>query len=339
MAAIWKDHYCDIPLTEADFRICTTRYGGEVIYRGRAVAKPNASTVSVRINDICADYLTTTLPNFDMRFTAGLLSLAFYVQYKAPSATTWTDLETVSFTNDWSYDYSYDASRDGYSFPISREADPRQILLLTVPAGTTSVRANLVNADGSTTTVVLTVRRTNDFNNDYNGDYSHLSEAARAGVVQLKLGNYPSVVRATMGGQTWNVNRGRCKDYGIYYVNAYGGWDSLAMYGTQAHSYKRHDYAIDYDNTKQSAIGRVDYLNEEDVRFTLHTPWMTELGASRMHHLVGTNMAAIHEFATGRILPITVVTDSVTAKTYRSEGRAPISYDLEVALAQDRQRR
>ena len=339
MAAIWKDYYCTINLTAADFRVCTDGYGTTPIYYGRAVAKPGASSVSVRINDICASWLRSTYPNWDLRFTAGLLELQFYVQYKATTATTWTNLETVTFTNDWSYDYAYLASRDGYTFPISRIADPRQILLLTVPAGTNSVTATLTNADGSTATVVLTVRRTADFNNDYNNDYSHLSSAAQAGVVQLKLGSYPSVVKVVIGGVTWTVDRARCKDYGLYYVNAYGGWDSLCLYGTERDVYARHEYSVNYDNTKQSGQGGKDYLNEVDVHFDLHTPWMDDLGASRMHHLVGTTAAVIHEFATGRILPVTIVTDSVQYKTYNSEGHRPISYDLEVAVAQDRQRR
>ena len=339
MAAIWKDYYCTINLTAAEFRILRQGYSGVVLYHGLATAKPGASSVSVRINDICASWLRTVEPNFDLRFTAGLLEMDFYVQYRAPGASAWIDLETVTFTNDWSYDYGYDPSRDGYTFPISQEADPRQLLMVTVPAGTTSVRATIYNEGGTTTSVVITVRRTNDFNNDYNGSYAHLSEAAVAGVAQLNLGSYPSAIRVTMAGFTWRVNRGRCKDYGIYYVNAYGGWDSLAMYGTQEDSYRRHEYATDYDNRKQSAIGRADFINEVDMRFHLRTPWITDLGASRMHHLVGTNMAVIHEFATGRILPITVVTDSVKYKTYRSEGRTPIAYDLEVAVAQDRQRR
>lgn len=339
MAAIWKDYYCTINLTAADFRILTGGYSGTVIYTGRAVAKPGASSISLRINDICADYLRATVPNFDLRFTAGLLSLAFYVQYKATTAGTWTNHSTVTFTNDWSYDYDYVASRDGYTFPISQVADPRQILLLTVPSGTNYVTATITNTDGTTTNVVLPVRRTADFNNDFNNDYSHLSEAAQAGVVQLNLIGTPSAVKVVMGGITWRVARDRCRDYGLYYVNAYGGWDSLGCFGNEIDAYKRHDYATDYDNTKQSAIGRVDFLNEVDMRFALQTGMLTELGASRMHHLVGTNLAVVHEFATGRILPVTVVTDSVKYKTYRSEGRTPISYDLEVAVAQDRVRR
>lgn len=340
MAAIWKDYYVTLNnMTAADFRVCTGSYGGTVIYNGRAVAKPGASSLSIRINDICADYLRATVPNFDLRFTAGLLSLTFYVQYKATSASTWTDKESVTFTNDWSYDYDYDAERDGYTFPISLIADPRQIILLTVSAGTASVVATLTNKDGTTINVTIPVRRTADFNNDYNNDYSHISEAANAGVVQLNLGNYPSVVKAVIGGNTWTVDRSRCKDYGIYYVNAYAGWDSLSFYGTERESYKRHVYQVDYDNRRQSAQGGKDYINETDIHFDLATGMLTELGASRMHHLVGTNTAVVHEFATGRILPVTIVTDSVTAKTYRSEGRTPITYELEVAVAQDRQRR
>ena len=339
MAAIWKDYYVTLNLTAADFRVRLNNSSGSIIYVGRAVAKPGATSISIRINDICADLLRPTALNFELRFTAGVLSMTYFVQYKAPSADAWTDYGSVTFTNDWSYDYGYEAARDGYTFPISLKADPRQIILLTVPEGTVSVNATLTNEDGSIANVTIPVRRTADFNGDYNNDYSHLSEAAKAGVAMLNLGSYPSVVKAVIGGNTWLVDRGRCFDYGLYYVNAYGGWDSLALYGTERDSYTRHEYAIDYDNTKQSAQGRKDYLNELAVHFDLKTGMLTELGGQRMHHLTGTNTAVIHEFATGRILPVTIATDSVQYKTYRSEGRTPIAYELEAVLAQDRQRR
>lgn len=340
MAAIWKDYFVTIPsLAAADFRIHLNSYSGRVIYEGRAVAKPTAPSIVIRINDICADYLRATVPNFDLRFTAGLLSLTFYIQYKATTTSSWTNYGTVTFTNDWSYDYTYLASRDGYSFPISQIADPRQDLLVTVPSGVSSVTATLTFTNGQTLPVTIPVMRTADFNNDYNGDYSHLSDAAQAGVVMLHLASYPDVAKVVMRGITWAVDNGRCRDYAVYYVNAYGGWDALPVYGYQQLSYTRHDYSVDYDNNQQSAIGRVDYLNEEKIKFTLFTGMLKELGSSRIHNLIGTNCAVIHELSTGRILPITVTSDTVKTKTYRSEGRTPISYEFEVEVAQDRQRR
>jgi hypothetical protein len=340
MAAIWKDYYMEIAGAVADFRICTGGYGTAVIYAGRAVAKPGLTSLRIRINDICADYLRTTVPNWDQRFTAGLLELTFYLQHKDPDAGTWTNYGTVTFTNDWSYDPDYDADRDGYSFPISGEVDPRQQILVTVPAGTPDVSATIRNEDGTTQTVVITVNRTADFNNDYNNDYSHVSGAAQAGVAQLDLSQYPQAVAVTINGILYAVSRGsRCHEFALYYVNAVGGWDALALYGTQEDGYTRHDYAVDYDNNAVSAVGRVDYLNEVAVRWTLHTGMLTELGASRMHHLLGTTCAVIHELATGRILPVTIDTDACKYKTYRSEGRAPIAYEVEAVLAQDRVRR
>ena len=341
MAAIWKDYYVTLAsMTAADFRVCTGGYGSFVIYTGMAVAKPGASDIAIRINDICADYLRTTVPNFELRYTAGLLALTFYVQYKPVGGGSWTNLESVTFTNDWSYDYDYDAARDGYSFPILQEADPRQLLLLTVPAGTDYVTATITNVDGSTQTEVLTVRATADFNGDYNNDYSHISGAASAGgVVQMDLAQYPLAAGVTINGITYRVTNGRCRDYAIYYVNAYGGWDVLPLYGTRRDAYTRHEYGIDYDNSQASAQGRKDYLNEVEVRWNLKTGMLTELGGQRMHHLAGTACAVIHDLATGRIYPVTIATDSVQYKTYRSEGRTPISYELEAVLAQDRQRR
>ena len=79
---IWKDYYVDLSaqLTDnaCDYEI---RKGADVIFAGRAVEAPD-HTCRVRVNDICANYLGSALPDLTaLAFTAdhSLVDFALYV--------------------------------------------------------------------------------------------------------------------------------------------------------------------------------------------------------------------------------------------------------------------
>ena len=61
MAAIpiWKDRVIDLGAASVEFRITS---GGNTIYSGKSIARPGEANAKVRINDICADFLSNALP-------------------------------------------------------------------------------------------------------------------------------------------------------------------------------------------------------------------------------------------------------------------------------------
>ena len=82
IAPIWKDHF--VTLGGGDvipFRIRVQDQSGNIIYNGKSHIKPGETNNSIRINDICADYLTNALPALSQaEFSALSFPLNFVVE-------------------------------------------------------------------------------------------------------------------------------------------------------------------------------------------------------------------------------------------------------------------
>ena len=63
IAPIWKDYFVTLGMRAViPFRIRVQDQNGNIIYNGKSHIKPGETNNSIRINDICADYLTNALP-------------------------------------------------------------------------------------------------------------------------------------------------------------------------------------------------------------------------------------------------------------------------------------
>ena len=104
---IWKDHYTSLGSVASQyFRI---QVGGTTIYQGRAFRPTSSGNLNILINDIIADYISKKPGGAAMAFP-----VAFTVQ-KSSNGSTWTNVETLSFNDDWSYDTNFDPSSNGMS--------------------------------------------------------------------------------------------------------------------------------------------------------------------------------------------------------------------------------
>lgn len=339
MVPIWKDYFISYGDAYPFFRIIADAADGPVLYSWKKALKPGASTYTFKINDICANHLMHQDIAFSSSVNQTRVSRIFIVQCSISGTGGWVSFPSVEFQNDWSYDYDYNTERDGLQFPVSLFADGRQRILRTVLSGA-SITATLAFKDGTTLDVALTVHRSDDFNVDYNNDYSRTAESF-PGVAMLDLADYPDVASVTIGGITWNVLSSGCYRYALYYINAYGGWDTLLCRGNgmEADSWKRHDFSKAYSNREEQNRGAVDYLKEQSKRWTLRTGWLDDIGASRMHNLMGSVMVYLHDLKEDRILPVCITTTDAPYKTYMNNGAKLVSYEFEVALQQERVRR
>ena len=93
--AIWKDYYSNLgAYASRYFRI---RVGGNTIYQGKAVRAASSGNLTIRINDICADYLAKKPGGGALVFP-----VSFTIQ-QSSNGSSWTTVETVDFNDDWSY--------------------------------------------------------------------------------------------------------------------------------------------------------------------------------------------------------------------------------------------
>ena len=344
IAPIWKDYFVNLGSSDSiSFRIKVGDSQGEVIYSGRSHKRPGQEDNVIRINDICADFLHNTLPTLSMiEFSALSFPLSFVVEAYLEDDEEWDEADVVQFTNDWSYDDSFNPETMGLSFPVNGRIDARQFLVYTA-YNASMITATITFQDGTSIPVYLPVEISADFNADFNLDFARSVRAASSGTAVFDLSEYAEygdVASVTIDGRTWEVVTD-CGKWALYYVNAFGGWDSLLIEGHVSFrdELTRHTRELEYDNRNVSSRGTHNFLNELTRVFTLHTSWMSDEESSRMHHLLNSTEVYLCDINQGQMLPVVLNNTTTDYKTYKGNGGRLVNYTIEATLAQDRIRR
>ena len=319
---IWKDNYVTMGTAEyADFRM---NYGTQTVYQGRAYRKPGEDSIRVRINDICADYLSSPFPALtDKSFTpdgTGRFSFA----YLPKGSSLWVNIAPpITFMDDWSYDYGFDYSRVSFirSNPINYRIDPRQWLMVSI-FGAQQITFAVFDSKGLHTVSA----RTDE--NAYGG----------TGVIDLSLLSDPTSIVAGHG--TYTVVE-PCNRYALYYLNSYGGWDSLLIEGavSESDSVERHTASMEYNNSDRAARGERDYLNGLTKEYVFRTGWLSDDESSRMHELLNSTDVYGFDLVDRAMFPLVLTGTETEYKTSKGNGNRPVTYSISARLAQGRERR
>lgn len=132
-----------------------------------------------------------------------------------------------------------------------------------------------------------------------------------------------------------------CARYVLYYLNAYGGWDWFVIQGrvTEKDSLTRTEYNRRPVTADAMSRGR-DVLQVEVTKsLEMHTHWLTDDEASRVHHLTESPAVYVHDLVTDIISPAVLTGSTHENKTYKGQGGRLVSYaiQLDMAVAQTRQ--
>ena len=312
---IWRDYTIQHATTAESLSYSVT-CDGEIIFTGRAYKRPGETSVRFKINDICAPYLSMGRLGFsdDGFEPSDTVKRTFNVISAAGE-----QIASVEFYLDWSFE-AHDAVTAGASDPITNEVMQGQYVVASF-YDTTNVQA-IVKQGTATDEITL-----------YSG-------AKKSGTGVINLRNYADADSVSIGRYQYKVIDG-CLRYVLYYVNAFGGWDSLLIKGMakETDSYTRSTYKQTYDNDSTVARGTVNYQNDYEKSLNLVTGWMTDDESLRMHHLLGSTNVYLHDLTTQNIYPVTIEDKSCEYKTYRTQGNRLVNYTLKITIAQDFVRR
>lgn len=127
---IWRDTFWDFGAADyADYSVYTEE--GVLVYEGRAYKRPDADSILVKANEVCADYLGQVLPVADNRgYFAQPIVEGFY------ALANDTQTATIYFAYDWSYE---ERSSDVASSPIVATLDRNQPLIYSIYQGSAQV--------------------------------------------------------------------------------------------------------------------------------------------------------------------------------------------------------
>ena len=327
---IWKDHFSSLgAYSSRYFRI---QVGGNTIYSGRAYRAASSGTLYVRINDVCADYMSQRPASVPVTTPSAVtFPMSFTVQ-SSSNGSSWSTVETVQFNDDWSYDTSFDPSTMGMAFPITGRVDLRQVIYQTrYASGSLTASCNYQGTSRSVTASTVST-----------GSSAFLISLNHAGA-QCKSfdcaanATYSSktLTSVTMGLVTYKVTT-RCPQYVLYYKNPFGGYDHLLMEGLcqKNVAVSRDTFVADYDNTVR---GREtwDFQNEITETWTMNTGYLTEDESSRMPYLLNSPDVFFCDLSQPSVVvPAIIDTNAYAVKVRTRAGM--INYTISVKVAQNK---
>lgn len=332
---IWKDYFVSLGSVATQyFRI---RVSSTTIYQGKAVRSTSSGNLYVRINDICADYMSQKVPVLiQSSAPGGRFPISFTVQ-KSSNGSSWTTVETVDFNDDWSYVTGFDPSTDGMSFPITGRIDLRQKIVQTRYTNTGITATAYYGA--TTKSVSLSVIISTDFSAFYNA-----VAAAGKGRVEFDCASNATysgktLTKVVIGATTYEVVKG-CPEFCLYYKNPFGGYDHLLLEGRcrKNRSGSRDTFVADYNNR---VGGREEWTfqNEVTERYTLNTGFLTNEQSARMPYLLDSPDVYLVDLASPSVyIPVTIATDSYEVRKKKGAD-GMVNYTFEVAVSQKEYRR
>lgn len=340
---IWKNY--EIVFSDAQFilsdksveyTISVDSHGAVVtIFAGKAWTRPGNVYTTININEVCADWLTNTFPSLSEGFSQSDIPVEFVVQALSTYTGAYKEVARVRFINDWSYDNNHVAETDGLAHPINGRIDSRQWLLWT-GLDVSLAEAEVTLVDGSVFSVFIPVEISADFSQDFNADFAKSVRSAGSGTAVFSPSQWGKVAKVSVQGVEYHVVD-TCSRYVLYYLNAYGGWDTLLIEGA----------TTEQDNLTRSTINKsgaydrqkANYINNIQKRLSLRTSWLSDEQSLKMHHLLNSTDVYLHDLDKNEILPVVLDGATTPYKTFKGEGGKLVNYTIEATIAQTRMRR
>lgn len=322
--AIWKDCYVTLGTSSVgmNFRIQLIKRDNNftTIYTGKAYARPGTTSVVVKVNDICADYLQRAYPPESIE--GDWQDAKFSVQFQ-DSYGIWGIADTITFYRDWSYNTAFIPGTDAPLDSITGLVSPGGFLPLYSKTG--EFTAHIGGGDYN-----------NDFSLDFRAADWYIENVSNGVTYFLDLRDYPGAKWVEANGRRYTLAQ-QCGGWCLYYINAYGGWDALPVEGRTIRraNLTRYQVAKEYDNRTYPARGLDNYASEIEGRFVFNVGPLTTEQSRKMHHLLGSTFVYAHDLEGNRVHPV------VLSGNYEILDRAGalVTYQVEAVLAQDRLRR
>ena len=316
---VWRDYY--VSFGNVDSMAFSVSVDGNTIFSGTAYRKPGESVCKAKVNGIAGNFLYAGEPTDSGNVSS--LSRTFTVTSSAGS-------QTVTFDYDWSYSSLtlYCLSRlireeASSAYPMVFSFRGQSSVKVTGYAGNTVAETQTYSYSGASNLYL-------DLTGE--GDWSYYDKYT---IQPLDPSGNVLETLTVKGAGTF------CGSKVLYYVNPWGGWDWLPIYGTvkESEAYTRYTHVRTYDNTDAMEGGKADYLNEVTRKWSLVSGWLTDSQSARMPYLTGSPKVYLYDTATAIFTPVTITDASVTKKTYRGEGRKMVSYTIGVESEREEVRR
>lgn len=317
---IWSDTVHSEQLSDLFYEYHLDDTEDNILYAGKSYKYPDENVGEVLINDIAENFLSNHIT-----FQTGFRDMTDYCkEFKFVTSTGTKD--TCIFYNDWSYKPTdvMQTKRIFLNDPINGIIDSRQYVFVNILSLGSSAIVTFKVDDSPLPAMALTGQNKGVcFSRKLTGPCGSKFTAA--------FSDGPEKLEYTFGS----------KDYCLYYVNAYGGWDSLLIDGNvkQTDKITASENYVKKARTNTLEFGKTKYLNTIVPSWTLHTGYLTDEQASKMFHLIESTEVYLHNLNDDTITPVLITDTSCEYKTYSNNGKKLPSYTINVEASQEKYRK
>lgn len=333
---VWEDYYYygsnssnyfdyNIKLRQAR----STDY--DTIYNGRTYIIADDTTFQINPNRIVENYLFLKEYPFNNKITQEKDALReVSIGYNSnDSAITVFNYYAL---NNWSYDLK-DAANFKYneyvvfSKPIVKIYDTRQYLIFTSFWCETKGKLDVnIHTDDEIIDTITFSASTSDKTTQI-VPITYCNKIDKEGDIYIDFEQIGTVKKT-------------CYNYCLYYINKYGGWDSLLVMGNalKSDNIARDKYQRFVKNTSNRHSSIV-YNTTITPKWTLYTGIMNDEQCSLMDNLFESNTVYLHNLETDDIIPVNITNTSFDYKTRKNQGLQVKTYTINVEEAQSKRRR
>ena len=313
VSPIWKTTPVEVQGEPyVDYTITTE---GAVIYSGRAYQLPGEDLISFELNEVVRDYVDNTL--------------WWRPGYQTPSG--WERTFTLEMSNGGTGDYIF--TKD-WSY-IERGYEENDFICINEPI------INELPAGCYAPICAFSPQRAGNFSFRENGSQVYLANLDNARQARylfpVEAGSEYGW-RASSTNYNYHVYKGvaPCNyRYVLYYENAYGGIDAMPIKGIATATDKITAYTTKNGvRVPSTSFSYRRYLNEVAKTWEFKTGYLSDLQASRMHHLLESTMVYVYDMYEDKLIPAVIDETTVTYKTYKNQGRKFFNYSFKVQESQ-----
>lgn len=325
---IWRDEPITVSTNESylDYRIL--KWNGQVIYTGRAFRLPDATNITIVVNEVCAPHVRMTGAPTDS-YSQGRMGSSFVLDILKEGYGR----VIFNFANDYSYGGPRLVSRS--NDPITNRI-PRDASLWIC---TYNKAYNLGSTHEDSVEWTFSGQGVPDISQSQT--YTAISYERKIDMPSDARYNKLAVAHGTDILEYEIVDM--CWEYQLIYINAYGAWDTLAVEGAsrETDEYARTTFKQAYNTTNASVQprGTVNIQNDYVKKYSFVTGWLSDDQAARMHHLLGSTNVYVYDRVSGMTIPLVLTNSSCEYKTFRNQGAKLVNYTIEAEVAQNFTRR
>lgn len=297
---------------------------GNIIYNGRAYFNADGE-VKIKFNNVFENYINETIDLKKDGLQGNNGYSTFGVQRWNDEYDGWLNIKEYMVYNDWSY--NTDRMPSGLisqSHILSTTLDPRQMFIQTYFNSNNDATTE-VHLFGSSATSSRPIF--DNFNVD-DEIASYVLKAGRAIHLETYVGDDET------NKIEYNVEL-TCKPYALYWLNKYGGYDSMLLNKTtkQTDRLTNFDYTREIDNNTDE-FEKTQYLKEIRQTWSIKTDILNDRQSEIVAEIAHSPQVYLHILDEDKIVPVNVTDSSVEHKQWRNNQRKRIVYTFTVEDSQ-----